>query len=160
MTEVRDPAQCADDIAAARDALLDFTAACTAGDWQRHVLDDQGDPRPVGVVVDHVAHSYEYLAGWIRECVAGGSPAVSTDLVDALNARHAAAAGQVSRDQAAEHLRRSGDAIIELVAGLSSAQLDIDDGQVRRFALIAARHASDHRSDLQVALRASADQAE
>jgi hypothetical protein len=27
--------------------------------------------RPVAVVVDHVADSYEYLAGWIRQLVAG-----------------------------------------------------------------------------------------
>jgi hypothetical protein len=154
MTKAPDPGRAAADIAAARDRLLAFTTACPAPDWESCVLADSGDPRPVAVVVDHVADAYEYLAGWIGEILAGASPAISPELVDALNARHAAAVGQVSQQQAANHLRRSGDAIIELVAGLTPDQLAIGDGLVDRLARIAARHADAHRSEIETALRA------
>jgi len=42
-----------------------------------------------------------------------------------------------------------------LVAGLSPADLAAGDGRVRRLAQIAARHADEHRSDIETALAAS-----
>lgn len=42
----------------------------------------------MAVVVDHVAHAYEYLAGWMRQIVAGQQVKVNSDAVDALNAQH------------------------------------------------------------------------
>ena len=112
------------------------------------------DPRPVAVVVDHVADSYEYLAGWIRELVAGQPVEVTGEIVDDLNADHAAEAAAVSQAEAAEHLRRSGTAISALVAGLSADDLAAGDGRVRLFAQIAIRHADNHRTDIESALAA------
>jgi hypothetical protein len=60
--------------------------------------------------------------------------------------------GSVSRAKATEHLRRSGDAISRLVAGLGVADLAAGDGRIRRLAQIAARHADDHRTDIEAAL--------
>jgi hypothetical protein len=151
MTEPRSPAAYADDIAGARQRLLAFVGTCTDEDWSAAPLD--GDPRPVGVVVDHVAHAYEYLAGWTGDLLAGRTVAVSPEVVDALNAGHAPSAAGVTRPKAADHLRRSGDVLIALVAGLDPGQLEASGGRVRRFAEIAARHADDHRSDLEAALR-------
>ena len=147
-----DPAAYAADIEAARDRLIGFVAGCTDEQWRAAPLD--GDPRPVAVVVDHVAHAYEYLAGWIRQIAAGQQVDVNSDVVDALNAEHAAQAAAVTRAEATEHLRRSGSAISALVSGLSAADLTADDGRVGRLAQIAARHADGHRTDIEAALAA------
>jgi hypothetical protein len=149
----RSPATYASEIAAARQRLISFVARCSAADWQACVLD--GDPRPVGVVVDHVAHSYEYLAGWMRAILAGDNPDVNADLIDELNAAHAAAAALVSQAAAVDHLRSSGDVIIGLVGGLNPADLDAGGGRVRRLAEVAIRHADSHRSEIAAALQAA-----
>jgi DinB superfamily len=148
----RDGAAYAAGIEAARDRLIAFAVGCSEEEWRAAPLD--GDPRPVAVVVDHVADSYEYLAGWIREIVAGQPVEVTGEIVDDLNADHAAEAAAVSRAEAAEHLRRSGTAISALVAGLSADDLAAGDGRVRLFTQIAIRHADNHRTDIEPALAA------
>ena len=148
----RDPAAYAADIDAARDRMIGFVSGCGDEEWRAAPLD--GDPRPVAVVVDHVAHAYEYLAGWISQLIAGQPVEVDSDVVDALNAQHARDAKAVSRDEATEHLRRSGSAISVLVAGLGPAGLAAGDGRVRLMAQIAARHADEHRADIEAALAA------
>ena len=150
--DVRDPAALAADIDAARDRMIGFVTGCSDEEWRSAPL--TGDPRPVAVVVDHVAHAYEYLAGWIRQLAAGQPVEVNGGVVDALNARHARDVGAVSKDEAMRHLRRSGEAISALVAGLSPADLAAGDGRGQRLAQIAARHADDHRADIEAALAA------
>ena len=59
----RDPAAHAAGIDAARERLIGFVSSCGEEEWPAAPLD--GDPRPVAMVVDHVAHAYGYLAGWI-----------------------------------------------------------------------------------------------
>ncbi len=153
--DVRDPAALAADIDAARDRMIGFVTGCSDEEWRSAPL--TGDPRPVAVVVDHVAHAYEYLAGWIRQLAAGQPVEVNGGVVDALNARHARDVGAVSKDEAMRHLRRSGEAISALVAGLSPADLAAGDGRGQRLAQIAARHADDHRADIEAALARAAD---
>jgi len=150
--DTRSPAELAADIDAARERLAGFVAGCTDTDWRSAPLD--GDPRPVGVVVDHVAHAYEDLAGWMRQLVAGQPVDVNNEVVDELNAEHARTAGSVTRAGTAGHLRRSGADIAALVAGLSAADLAAGDGRVRRLAQVAIRHADDHRSEIEAALAA------
>jgi hypothetical protein len=149
----RDGPAYAAQIEAARDRLIAFANGCSEQDWRATPLD--GDPRPVAVVVDHVADSYEYMAGWIRQLVAGQPVEVTGEIVDDLNADHAAAA-VVSQAAAAEHLRTSGAAISGLIAGLSADDLAAGDGRVRLFAQIAIRHADNHRTDIETALAARA----
>jgi hypothetical protein len=146
------PAEYAAAIDAARQRLLGFARACPERDWQAAPLD--GDPRPVGVVIDHVAHSYQYLANWMREILAGHQVPVNSDIVDGLNAEHAQSAAQVSPEAAIAHLNANGDAIVALVAGLSPPDLDTDDGRIRRMAQIAIWHADNHRTEIQEALAA------
>jgi len=148
----RGPADYAAEIEAARDRLIAFTDGCSEAQWRAAPL--EGDPRPVAVVVDHVADSYEYLAGWIRQLLACRPVEVTGEIVDNLNAEHAAQAAAVSQADAAEHLQRSGAAISALIAGLSEDELAAGDGRVRRFAQIAIRHADDHRTDIETALAA------
>ncbi len=156
MTEdAGNPAACAAEIDAARDRLIGFVDGCTEEQWRAAPLALDGDPRPVAVVVDHVADACEYLAGWIRQIAAGEQVDVDSDTVDALNAEHAARAAAVTRAEATAHLRRSGSAISDLVAGLSAADLAADNGRARLLAQIAARHADGHRADLEAALARS-----
>ncbi|HEX5189607.1 MAG TPA: DinB family protein, partial [Streptosporangiaceae bacterium] len=145
MTDDLTPAGYAKAIDEARQRLLDFVRQCPDDFWRSAPV--SGDPRPAGVIADHVAHSYEYLAGWIADVAAGQLVAVNAELVDDLNAGHAASARDLTREQVASHLRSSGDALIALVTGLESAQLDFDGGRIRRLAMIAARHADGHRSE-------------
>jgi hypothetical protein len=49
----RDAAAYAADIEAARDRLIAFASGCSETQWRAAPL--EGDPRPVAVVVDHVA---------------------------------------------------------------------------------------------------------
>jgi hypothetical protein len=155
MTDARTPAEHADQIAAARDRLLAFAAGCTDDDWSARPLAARGDARTVGMVVDHVADAYDYMGGWIREILAGQSPAVDVALVDRLNAAHAIEACRLTQAGAMEHLRRNGDAMIALIAGLADSNLDASGGRVRRFAEIAARHPDTHRTDIEDAIRAA-----
>jgi hypothetical protein len=148
--DVRSAARYAAGIDAARERLAAFAAGCTGEQWRAAPL--PGDPRPVGVVVDHVADAYEYLAGWIRQLLAGEEVTVNSDVVDALNAEHAAASAAVTRAEAVEHLRRSGTAISRLVAGCSAQDLQAGQGRVERLAQIAVRHADDHRAELEAGL--------
>jgi hypothetical protein len=151
--EGRSAAQYATDISDARDRLIAFVESCTAEQW--HAAPLEGDPRPVGVVADHVADAYEYLAGWMREILAGAAVAVNSDVVDALNAEHATAAAAVTPAETAEHLRRSGADLSALVAGCTAEDLKAGDGRVERLAQIAIRHADDHRTDIETALAAA-----
>jgi hypothetical protein len=150
----RSPAQYASEIDEARERLVAFAGGCSAEQWSAAPLD--GDPRPVGVVVDHVAHAYEYLGGWMRQILDGQTVTVSGDVVDALNAEHAVRAAAVSGADTVEHLRRSGTAISRLVAGCSAEDLQAGEGRLERLAQIAIRHADDHRTEIEAALAASA----
>jgi DinB superfamily len=150
MKDSQRPADYACAIDDARQRMIRFVRQCTDGDWRAAPVD--GDPRPVGVIADHVAHAYEYLAGWIADLAEGKPAEVNSDIVDDLNAEHASDAATVTREHVTGHLRSSGDALVSLVAGLDPDQLDLGEGRVRRLAVIAARHADDHRTQLEQAL--------
>ena len=155
MTDAHSPAEHAKLIAAARDRLLAFAAACTDDVWQATPLAEHGDHRTVGVIVDHVAHAYEYMGDWVREILAGAAPQVDVALVDRLNAAHVTEAGHLTQAGAMEHLARSGDEMIATIAALTEDDLEAGGGRVRRFAEIAARHPDTHRTDIVAALNAT-----
>jgi len=144
------PAGYASGIDEARERLVAFAGRCTGEQWNCAPL--EGDPRPVGVVVDHVADSYEYLAGWMRRILAGETVTVTADIVDGLNAEHAVTAAAVTQAEAVDHLRRSGADLSALVAGCAPAQLAAGNGQVERLAQVAIRHADNHRAEIEAAL--------
>ena len=148
-----DAVELALEVVTARGRMVEFVDRCTEEQWTSRPLADD-DPRPVGVIVDHVADAYEYLASWVRELARGEPVQVNSDVVDALNARHAEAGSVPTRDDATDHLQRSGDAFAALIESLSPGQLSAGDGRVTiaRFAEIAARHADNHRAELEAAL--------
>jgi hypothetical protein len=148
---VSEAGELASEVSAARDRLVDFVGRCPDDQWDARPLGDD-DPRSVGVIVDHVADAYEYIGTWVGELARGQTVEVTPALVDELNARHAAGIEAATRDGVIEHLRRSGDAIVALVGSLDPDQLSGGDGRVARLAEIAARHADDHRQELEGAL--------
>jgi hypothetical protein len=150
MTDTLSPAQYAEQINASRQRLTDFVERCTDEQWASSPVD--GDPRPVGLIADHVAHAYEYLAGWITETVDGGSPQVTSEIVDGVNADHAARVGVPTPAQVTDHLKSSGDALIALASTLTTEQLELGEGRVARFLVIADRHADNHREEIQTQL--------
>jgi hypothetical protein len=152
MNENQRPADYATSIEDARQRMIRFVQRCTDGDWRAAPV--EGDPRPVSVIADHIAHAYEYLAGWIADLADGKPVEVDSDIVDELNAEHATDAAAVTRAHVIGHLRSSGDALIALVADLEPELFDLDDGRIRRLAIIAARHADDHRTQIEQALNA------
>ncbi|MGN6679278.1 MAG: DinB family protein [Streptosporangiaceae bacterium] len=154
MTDDLSPAAHAQAIDEARQRLLVFVRQCPDDVWRSAPV--PGDPRTVGIIADHVAHAYEYLADWIGDVAEGKEVALSTELVDDLNAGHASGAADITREQVADHLRSSGDALVALISGLEAAQLDLDDGRIRRLATIAARHADGHRAEFEGAPAAQA----
>jgi hypothetical protein len=148
MPEMESPAEYAAAVATARDRLVGFVGQCSDASW-KSISAAEGDPRPVGVIVDHVADAYEYLARWIQAILDGESVDVTEQVVDELNARHGLAASHVTRSQAAAHLKTSGDMIVALIRSLPPAALDLDRERVRRFARIAALHADSHRREVE-----------
>ncbi len=149
MTEAAELAQA---VVAARSRLIDFVGRCPEEQWASCPLGPD-DPRPVGVIIDHVADAYEYLASFVTKITRHEAVEVSPAIVDDLNARHAAAPAP-SRESALAHLERSGDAFVALIEPLDEQQLTKgDDGvTVTRFAQIAALHADNHRVELETAL--------
>ena len=133
-----------------RNALVRLVQECPEAEWAAQPFG--GDPRPLGVVVDHVAHAYTYLGRWVRELLDGGRVTISSEIVDALNAEHARSRAGVTRDEAVDHLFASGDAFAELIRPLEQEDLELDGGRVRRLAEIARHHAEDHRQAIEAAL--------
>jgi hypothetical protein len=135
----------------ARQRLIEFVGRCGDDAWTSTPLAD-GDPRPVGVIVDHVADAYEYLGSFVTRILSGEKVEVTPGAVDELNARHVAAVPTPSTRGVVEHLQSSGDDFVALIERLDAGQLAMDEGRVTRLAQIAARHADAHRTELEAAL--------
>ena len=139
------------EVSAARERLIQFVGRCQEEQWTARPLGDD-DPRPVGVIVDHVADAYEYLGSWVAKLARGEPVEVTPQVIDELNAAHAEAVAAPTRQDAVEHLLRSGAGFVTLIESLSPQQLSGMDGRITRFAHIAALHADDHRKALEAAL--------
>jgi hypothetical protein len=150
VAEPASAAELADAVVRNRDALITLARRCSREQWVSSPLSD--DPRPVGVIIDHVADWYATLAPWVAALLAGEAVEVSQEIIDARNAVHASTATTVACDAVVSHLRQAGNAMADAIRPLSAAQLDADKGWVRRFAEVAARHSDDHRTDIEGAL--------
>jgi DinB superfamily len=147
VNEPQTAADLAHEIVRSRDGIAALARRCSLEQWPMRPL--EGDGRPVGVVIDHVADSYRYMGRWIRQLVAGESIEVSAEIIDALNAKHAEGSASATKEEVVDHLQECGDEFASLVRSLSDADLHRGDGRVRRFALIAIRHADDHGAEIE-----------
>ena len=113
-----DGVELATEVVEARARLIEFVARCRDEQWTACPL-AVGDPRAVGVIVDHVADAYEYLRSFVTKLARNEHVDVSPEIVDELNARHASALSSPSPEQVVAHLMRSGDAFVALVEPLT-----------------------------------------
>jgi len=95
------------------------------------------------------------MGRWIRQLVAGEPIEVSAEIIDALNAGHAEGAASATKEEVVNHLQECGDGFASLIRSLPDADLDRGDGRVRRFALIAIRHADDHGAEIETGLQST-----
>jgi len=103
-------------------ALAAFASGLTDAQWEARV---PRDVRRIGVIVHHVASVYP-LEIQLAQTLAGGKPivGVSSADVDAMNAKHAAEHGAVTRETALDLLRRNSMAAAAAIRALSDAELD------------------------------------
>jgi hypothetical protein len=95
--------------------------ASSDAQW-RAVCPDEG--WTYGVTAHHVAMGTAGISGLVGALVAGASPALTPDLVDAGNAQHATEHANCTREETAKLLRENGAAAAQMVRGLSDEQLD------------------------------------
>jgi hypothetical protein len=102
-------------------ALIAFAGGLTAAEWQTRV---PHDGRTVGVIVHHVASVYP-IEIQLAQTLADGTPVtgVTMDDVHAMNARHAAEHGTVTKDAAIELLRQNSAAAAAAIRALTDEQL-------------------------------------
>lgn len=94
---------------------------CSNDEWRTTAEDDE---RSVGVVAHHLASSYATQTDLIEAMAAGDDvPAITWDMVNAMNAEHAKQHTRPDRQETHDLLRQNGQAMIELIGELDDAQL-------------------------------------
>ena len=104
-------------------ALYNFASSLDEREW--NTLIGPRDPRPVGVIVHHVATMYP-LEIQLAQTIADGLPLPGITMVDvhALNASHATQHAGVAKAEALELLRVNSMNAAGAIRGLTSEQLD------------------------------------
>ena len=102
--------------------LAAFIRGCSEEQWGV-LCPDEG--RTVGVVAHHVAAAYPVEVDLVN-MMASGKPiaGVSMDMVDQMNAEHAAAESDCTREDTLELLLRNSASAAEAIRSLSDEQLD------------------------------------
>ena len=105
-------------------ALAAFASTLDEAEWLTRMSDT--DPRPIGVVVHHVASVYPVEIE-LAQLLASGQAITGVTVADihAMNARHAREFAGVSRADAFELLQRNSAAAASAIRALSDAQLDL-----------------------------------
>jgi DinB family protein len=112
----------ADRLEAGARALAAFATTLTDAEWTTAVLADR---RPIGVVVHHVATMYP-LEIQLAQALAAGKAitGITWEVVNTINAEHAAKYEDVSKEEALDLLRRNSEAAAAAIRALSDAELD------------------------------------
>jgi hypothetical protein len=112
----------ADRLEQGANALIAFAGGLSASDWTKAV---PKDGRPVGVVVHHVASVYP-VEIQLAQAMAGANPVkdVTWDVINKMNAGHAADNANVSKEAAIDLLRRNSAAAADAIRALTDQQLD------------------------------------
>lgn len=103
-------------------ALATFANGLTESQWQTPV---PRDGRKVGVMIHHVASVYP-LEIQLAQTLAGGQPieGVTTEVVDRMNADHAAKHAAVTKEEAIGLLLRNSEVAAAVIRALSDQELD------------------------------------
>lgn len=113
----------ADRLEAHAQALIEFAQSLTPAQWQQAALD--GDRRPVGVIVHHVASVYPVEIQLAQAAGAGNAMVdVTWDVINAMNAGHAGDNKGASQDAAIQLLKKNSADAAEAIRALSEEQLD------------------------------------
>jgi len=121
-THTRRAGVLADRLEAGARALEALAISLTEQEWQTRI---PHDGRTVGVVVHHVATMYP-LEIQLAQLLAAGKPieGVTWDVVDGINATHAAEHAAVTKAAALELLRRNSTAAAAAIRALSDEELE------------------------------------
>jgi len=112
------------DFLAANGELIELVEHATPDQW-RELTRDEGELRPAGVIAYHVAWAHQHINQRVRAFAAGQPvPPRRPDLFDERNARQAREHPSPDRQETVAWLRRDGEAIAAMIAGLTDAQLD------------------------------------
>ena len=145
-------------------ALEDFARKLTDEEWQMRV---PHDGRKIGVTVHHVGNMYPIEID-IALKAARGEPIVGVtwDVVADINAKHASAQEDVTKEEAIAFLRRNSAAAAAAIRALDDEQLDIavpvslngDAPLTTQFVLEdhAVRHSYHHLAKMKAALQLEA----
>jgi len=145
-------------------ALASLASTLTESEWQSRIPQDG---RKIGVVVHHVATMYP-LEVQLAQVLAAGKPVtgVTGDVVNDINAKHAAEFDDVTKEQALELLQKNSTAAAAAIRALSDQELDqaatvslnADAPLTCQFLLEdhAVRHSYHHLAKIRAALRSSA----
>lgn len=103
-------------------ALANLASGLTEAEWQTRL---PKDGRKIGVVVHHVASMYP-LEIQVALTLAAGKPVtgLTSEVVDEINARHAAENDAVTKEGALEALRLNAAAAAAAIRALGDAELD------------------------------------
>lgn len=105
--------------------LASFAEGLSAAEWTLPVGNGQGDRRPIGVLVHHVAALYPIEVDVARAIAAGAAVMDLTwDAIATMNAEHAREHADVTKEVALELLRRNGRDAAEAVREFTDEELD------------------------------------
>ncbi len=151
----------ADDFAAANAEVVTFACSCDEHAW---VLTVPGEEWAVGVVVHHIAEGHANGLRWLEAMARGDGVSDTAEGIDEANAQHARRAGDVTQAETVALLEENGRRLEALLRSLSDEELDRvapfgpAGGQALptgALAAVAARHAREHMTHAEEAVRAA-----
>ena len=102
--------------------LITFVEGCSLAEWQTLV---PNDGRTVGILTHHVASAYPVEMDLIKSLASGEAiVGVSWEMVDQMNAEHADAHANCTREETLTLLRQNSTSAANAIRQLSDEQLD------------------------------------
>ena len=146
-------------------AMIAFADGLSEEQWQTIVPNEQ---RSVGVLIHHVASSYQVEVDLAGEIAAGNPIAgITMDALDHMNAQHAAEHQSVGKEETLQLLRENSKVAAERVRNFTDSQLDsaatislnADAPLTAQFFIEdhALRHSFHHLASMMAALEPSSD---
>ncbi|HEV2035002.1 MAG TPA: DinB family protein [Candidatus Dormibacteraeota bacterium] len=107
---------------ATNQAVISFASARSDEEWQRVC---PGENWPLAGVIRHIAAGYSTAQGWVHGYLEGQPTPIDPEEIDRRNEARAEEFAKTSRATALDLLAKDGDAVVQLVGGLTDEQLSI-----------------------------------